>query len=194
MTLRKREHLSEAFRHKLPLGKVPVLQEGSWTLPESCAILRYLCNTRPGLAAWYPSSPRERAVVDGALDWHHATLRRGASTLVFFRFFRNVSAPPEEDKRVKEAVDTLRAALGQLESYWLRDGRRFVSGEQPCIADLVLACEVSQLSLLSVQPDAAALLSPRVRQWLAAVEAATQPHWGEVHAAIVEAKAARARL
>jgi len=194
VVLRKREHLSPAFRDALPLGKVPVLREGDWTLPESCAILRYLCDTRPSLAAWYPRAPRERAVVDGALDWHHATLRRGASTLVFLRFFRNVSAPPEEDKRVREAVDTLGAALAQLESYWLRDGRRFVSGALPSIADLVLACEISQLSLLSVPPDAAALLSPRLRQWMAAVEQATQPYWADVHAAIAAAKAERARL
>jgi glutathione S-transferase len=28
---------------------VPALQEGDWVLPESCAILRYLCNSRRGV-------------------------------------------------------------------------------------------------------------------------------------------------
>jgi hypothetical protein len=29
-----------------PRSQVPALQEGDWVLPESCAILRYLCNSR----------------------------------------------------------------------------------------------------------------------------------------------------
>jgi hypothetical protein len=46
----------------------------------------------------------------------------------------------------------------------------------------VLACKVSQLALLKAQPDAAALVPQRVAEWLRRVEAATQPHWSEVHA------------
>lgn len=34
---------------------VPVLQEGSFCLPESAAIMRYLCETRQVADHWYPS-------------------------------------------------------------------------------------------------------------------------------------------
>ena len=119
-------------------------------LPESCAILRYLCNSRrtvpdhwcgctalPARAARaraatparvlpqqrrvarlrrapdarlpanrYPVAPRQRARVDAALDWHHATLRRGAAALVFQRLFAGNGADVATDPvRMSRAVD-----------------------------------------------------------------------------------------
>jgi glutathione S-transferase len=76
---------------------VPALQEGDWVLPESCAILRYLCNSRRVDDAWYPVRPRDRARIDAALDWHHATLRRGAAALVFARVFAGNNAEVASD-------------------------------------------------------------------------------------------------
>ena len=194
VSLRKGDQRAAAYRAINPLLKVPCLLETddsgeTFNLPESCAILRYLCASGSVPGHWYPTEARARARVDAALDWHHSTLRRGASTLVFLRFFRGVNATGEEDPRVKEALAILREALAELNSYWLRD-KAFLGGEQVCIADLVLGCEVSQLCLLNVQPDAAALVPPRVAVWLAAVEAATQPHWATVHS---ELRAAAAR-
>ncbi len=99
---------------------------------------------------------------------------------------------------LRETVALLRAALRQLETYWLA-GARFLGGEQPCIADLVCAAEVSQLVLLAAaprraHPDADALLAPHapLRAWLAAVAEATAPHWADAHAAVAALAAAGA--
>ena len=46
-----------------------LLQEGDFVLPESAAILRYLCNSRHAADHWYPADPKKRARVDAALDW-----------------------------------------------------------------------------------------------------------------------------
>jgi len=125
--------------------QVPALQEGDFVLPESCAILRYLCNSRRQVPDhWhaplcspftalprrcvarlmrvfmrmslcaltpfpptrrYPVRPRERARVDAALDWHHATLRRGAAALVFARVFAGNNADVADDP-VRPSHDT----------------------------------------------------------------------------------------
>ena len=98
----------------------------------------------------------------------------------------------------------MRAALRQLEEYWLAPGDAgdaspvFVGGSagrqhraELSIADLVLAAEVAQLHLLpNGEGDALLAASPRVRAWLAAVEAATAPHWREAHAAAAAAVSA----
>ena len=62
---------------KNPNALVPTIEEeDGYTLWESNSILRYLCNTRPGGAALYPSAPRERADVERWMDWQ---LRSGHS-------------------------------------------------------------------------------------------------------------------
>ncbi len=150
------------------------------------AILRYLCNSNHSLdACWYPVEPRARARVDAALDWQHSTLRRGASTLVFFRFFRNSKADAASDRTLKEALFFLQSALTQLDEYWLRDG--YVAGSSMTVADLICACELSQLELLDacgVPPTQEQLLAPHagVRRWLLRVAQETEPHFSDVHA------------
>lgn len=192
---------SDWFGALNPLRKLPLLVEGDgWALPESCAILRFLCATRPAAAEWYPVEPRLRARVDAALDWHHSTLRRGASTLVFLRRFVGVRGTG--DARVAEAVATLRSALRQLDTVWLAAPHLplpvssstpsstgpFIAGRDvPSVADLILGCEVSQLELLGEEePTMTALLAPHpaLRAWLNAVRAATAPHWDDVHAKV----------
>src|SRR4029453_19539745 len=67
---------------KNPLGKVPVLEEGEFVLPESVVINEYLEERYPEPALW-PADPAERAVgrllvhrFDELCRPHHA-LRRG---------------------------------------------------------------------------------------------------------------------
>ncbi len=141
-------------------------------------------------------SPRARARVDAALDWHHGSLRRGAAALVFARIFAGSSADASADPALKESVATLRLALKQLDGYWLDGSAPFLGGgEEISIADLVCAAEVAQLTLLDAPgvapPSGQALLAPygRVRAWLAAVEAATAPHWADAHAGMLSAAA-----
>lgn len=50
-----------------PLGGIPTLQDGAFTLSESHAILRYLA-TREGRTDLYPDDPTERAIVDQLME------------------------------------------------------------------------------------------------------------------------------
>ncbi len=68
-----------AYLAKNPNGLVPTLEDGTFVLWESHAILRYLANGAAG-DALYPSELHRRALVDQWLDWqavHQAAAVRG---------------------------------------------------------------------------------------------------------------------
>ena len=69
-----------------------------------------------------------------------------------------------------------------MESYWLQG--RFIGGAKPCLADLLMACELQQLEMLegSEGPERMeAILAPyaRVRTWMKDVQEVSPPPQGE---------------
>ena len=53
----------ESFKKVNPNTKVPVLIEGDFTITESLAIAKYLCDKGEGTSL-YPRDPKQRAVID----------------------------------------------------------------------------------------------------------------------------------
>jgi glutathione S-transferase len=158
----------------------------------SAAILRYLCTSRAVPDHWYPKDARARARCDAAMDWHHSSLRRGATQLFFVYYMLPLrkggkfKPGPREEMTATDGLKMLQDALKQMEAYWLASGR-FVAGADVSIADLILANEISELDLLAAAPSsphkAEDLLAPfpRVRAWLADVRRACEPHWDAAH-------------
>ena len=74
------QNKSKEFLTVNPMGQVPAMQETDgagtpFTLAESHAILKYLCDSRKVEDHWYPTDLRKRAVVEQYLSWHHNFLR-----------------------------------------------------------------------------------------------------------------------
>ncbi|KAK9927225.1 hypothetical protein M0R45_024418 [Rubus argutus] len=83
ISIAKRQHLSPEFKKINPMGQVPAIADGKFTLFESHAILIYLACAFPGVADhWYPADLFRRAKINSVLDWHHSNLHRGVSTYV----------------------------------------------------------------------------------------------------------------
>lgn len=62
VALEKGEHKTPEFLAINPQGAVPALTQGAFTIGESHTIMRYLCQTTPGVADhWYPRVRRQRA-------------------------------------------------------------------------------------------------------------------------------------
>ena len=102
---------------KNPLGKVPVLEEGEFVLPESEVINEYLEERYPEPPLW-PADPAERA----------------AGRLLVHRF-DELSRPYYALRRGDEdARPHLDAQLGRLDS--LLAGRPFLSGREFGLADI----------------------------------------------------------
>jgi len=136
------EYLAKYPIHLTPTLEDPDLPRG--TLGESCAIMAYLCN-KHGLDGFYPTDPGERAMVDNAMLYHTGTFypvltRATYPTLGFGQYPGEVgTAPAASDEMKAQAVQDATAALAEpLEAFraFFLEGRPFVGGDHPSIADI----------------------------------------------------------
>lgn len=74
----------DSKEHRVSGGAEDVGRQGGygWTLTETHAIMRFLCESESCLSAWYPRSIRLRARVDEYLDWHIANIRHPTTQVV----------------------------------------------------------------------------------------------------------------
>jgi len=139
-----------------PALLTPMLEEAGLprgSLWESCAIMQYLCN-RHGLDRFYPTDPGERAMVDSAMFYLVGTLyplvaRATYPTLQFPQYAGEVATAPDADDAMKaraqkDAEEALAAPLDVYRAFFL-DGKRFIGGDAPSIADIRLAATLEFL-------------------------------------------------
>ena len=134
------------YLQKYPAHLTPMLEEKGLprgTLGESCAIMAYLCN-KHGLTQFYPDDPGERAMVDNAMFYLIGTFyplltRATYPTLGFAQYPGEVGTSDADDAMKAKAQKDAEAALAEpLEAFraFFLDGRPFVGGDHPSIADL----------------------------------------------------------
>jgi glutathione S-transferase len=138
-----------AFLQKDPAALTPMLEEEGLprgSLWESCAIMQYLCN-KHGLDQFYPSDPGERAMVDSAMFYLIGTLyplvARATYPTLGFPQYAGEAATSDADEEIKaqaqrDATDALAQPLEAFRAFFL-DGKRFIGGDCPSIADIRLA-------------------------------------------------------
>jgi glutathione S-transferase len=138
-----------------PAQLTPMLEEEGLprgSLWESCAIMQYLCN-KHGLDHLYPIDPGERAMTDSAMFYLTGTLyplvaRATYPTLGFPQYPGEVATSEADDALKAKAQNDAEEALAvPLESYraFFLDGRRFIGGDAPSIADIRLAATLEFL-------------------------------------------------
>ena len=143
------------FVEKDPATLTPLLEEGGLprgSLWESCAIMQYLCN-RHGLDELYPTDPGERAMVDSAMFYVVGTLypliaRATYPTLGFPQYAGEVGTSQAGDDLKAQACRDAEAAIAEpLDAFraFFLDGRTFIGGERPSIADIRLAASLEFL-------------------------------------------------
>jgi len=137
------------FLAKDPADLTPLLEEEGLpkgSIWESCAIMAYLCN-KHGLEQFYPEDPGERAMVDSAMFYLIGTFypllaRATYPTLGFPQYAGEVGTSDADDaakaKAAKEAEEALAGPLEVFNTFFL-DGRPFIGGSQPSIADMRVA-------------------------------------------------------
>jgi glutathione S-transferase len=147
-----------------PAHLTPTIEEAG--LPrgamwESCAIMQYLCNSR-GLDQLYPTDPAERAMVDNAMFYLIGTLyplvaRATYPALGFPQYPGEVGSSDADDPAKATAQKAAEAACAEpLEVYrtFFLDGRRFIGGDGPSIADIRLAATIEFLDAIDYDlPD-----------------------------------------
>ncbi|MGX7875312.1 glutathione S-transferase family protein [Mesorhizobium sp. ORM6] len=145
-TARNPSHLTPMIEDKgLPRG----------VLWESCAIMQYLAN-KHGLEKFYPKAPAKRAMIDSAMFYLVGTLypyvaRATYPALGFPQYAGEVGHSDAHPDKKSEAQKAAMAAIAEpLEVFhsFFRDGKPFIGGKNPSIADIRLAATLEFLSVI----------------------------------------------
>jgi glutathione S-transferase len=149
------------FVRKDPAQLTPLLEEAGLprgSLWESCAVMQYLCN-KHGLDQFYPTDPGERAMVDSAMLYHTGTLyplvaRATYPTLGFPQYAGEVATSEADDamkaKAQQDATEALAQPLDAYRAFFL-EGRKFIGGDNPSIADIRLAATLEFLRAIDYE-------------------------------------------
>jgi glutathione S-transferase len=158
IAVEKGEHMSPAYMAVNPNHQLPAMEVDGEVMLESHAIMRFLCDTH-GLDSWYPKVPRQRAGVDQWLDWNHCRLMTPVNTLVYNKVLLgengDKAAIARSEAQLPEVFEVLEHHL---------QGRNFVAGDSPTIADLSIASNIFQLGFADAVPK-----SPNIGAWLGRV-------------------------
>jgi glutathione S-transferase len=149
---------SPEFLQKYPAHLTPMLEEEGLprgALGESCAIMSYLCN-KHGLTQFYPADPGERAMVDNAMFYLIGTLyplvtRATYPALGFPQYAGEVGTSAAGDELKAQAQKDAESALAEpLDVYraFFLEGRDFIGGDHPSIADIRLAATLEFLQVI----------------------------------------------
>jgi len=119
---------------------------------ESCAIMAYICN-KHGLTQFYPAQPEQRAMIDNAMFYLIGTLyplvaRATYPALGFPQYPGEVGWSNADDGAKAEAQQAAEKALAEpLDVYraFFLDGKRFIGGDHPSIADIRLSATLEFL-------------------------------------------------
>jgi glutathione S-transferase len=146
------------FLGKDPADLTPLLEEEGLpkgSLWESCAIMQYLCN-KHGLTQFYSEDPGERAMTDSAMFYLIGTVypllaRATYPRLGFPQYPGEVATADVSDDEKESARAAAEAALAApLEAFrgFFLDGRAFVGGDSPSIADMRWAATLEFLRVI----------------------------------------------
>jgi glutathione S-transferase len=174
---------SPEYLEKYPAHLTPMIEEEGLprgTLGESCAIMAYLCN-KHGLEQFYPTDPGKRAMVDNAMFYLIGTFyplltRATYPALGFPQYPGEVATSAADDQMKTTAQQDAEAALAEpldvFRSFFL-DGKPFIGGDTPSIADIRLSATLEFLNAIDYDLPAWA------REYMAAMEASLGEAYAE---------------
>ncbi|MDX6439194.1 MAG: glutathione S-transferase [Gaiellaceae bacterium] len=163
------EFLQKDPAHLTPMIEEEGLPRGSmW---ESCAIMQYLCN-KHDLDHFYPKDPAQRAMIDSAMFYLIGTLyplltRATYPALGFAQYPGEVGTSEADDNMKAAAQQAAATALAEpIDVYraFFLDGKRFIGGDAPSIADIRLAATFEFLNAIDYD------VPPWARAYMAAME------------------------
>jgi glutathione S-transferase len=170
------------FGEKDPAHLTPMIEEEGLprgSIWESCAIMQYLCN-KHGLDRFYPTDPARRATVDSAMFYVIGTLypligRATYPALAFPQYPGEVGWSDADDDAKAAAQQAATEAIAEpLEAFrFYMDGRPFIGGDEPSIADIRLAASLEFLKAIDYDFPA------WVREYMAAVESSLGDAYAE---------------
>jgi len=150
---RSPEYLAKNPAHMTPMLEEKGLPKGG--LWESCAIMQYLCNKHE-MSKFYPRNAEQRAMIDSAMFYLIGTLyplvaRATYPSLGFPQYPGEVGASDageaEKAAAQKAAIAAIAEPLDVFHKFYM-DGKPFIGGSAPSIADIRLAATLEFLAVV----------------------------------------------
>jgi glutathione S-transferase len=107
------EHKKPEFLKINPVGKVPALQDGDFSLFESDAIIRYLGNLSDN--ELYPTDKRTRAQIDQWMCFATSHLMLSVSKMLYNTHFYKIMGVEKDERSLKEGEEWLNRYLTVLD-------------------------------------------------------------------------------
>ena len=149
------------FQKLNPNSKVPAIDDDGFTLWESQAIMRYLCDKHKA-QAWYPTEPKARAIVEQWLDWNQTRIGPEAGKLMFNMHF---AGDKRNDQSIEDGKKWLLKILPVMNG--VLDTRPYLCDGQITLADLAAATNIAYLE--ACQYDFSPY--PAIQRWYHAIKA-----------------------
>jgi glutathione S-transferase len=148
---------TDAYRAMNPLGLVPSLEDGAFTLFESNAIQRYICNAYAPGSTLYPGDSRARAVVEAWMDFQQTALNPPQS-VVFVGLIR--TAPENRDQAAISAAIKQAAGIWAVLDKVLAE-KPYIYGNDLTLADITFGPHVHRWFNMPFSPPPA----PNLWSW-----------------------------
>ncbi len=140
------QHMSPDYKKINPLGKVPALKDGAFTLAESGAIIKYMA--RKVKSPLYPSELKARAVTEQWFDFVAFHVRTPFSRVQFNRMFAERIGQKKDEASIAFGLHILSTSLPQVDSQIAKNG--FLAGQKMTIADIVLLATLDPSEVLEI--------------------------------------------
>ena len=162
------EHYQPPYESINPNHLVPVLEDGSFRLTESSAILKYLAE-KTG-SPLYPADLQKRARINERMDWVNTQLCRDlAYGTVYPQIFPGHKRPSDEAQsaQLKWGCERAQGWLKVMDQHLLGPASPYLCGQAMTIADYFASAFVALAE--AVGGDLSAY--PNVRAWLGRMKA-----------------------
>lgn len=139
--------VSAEFKKISPLGKIPVLQEDDYYLPDSSAILDYLEAAYPATPL-FPKNPKDRGRAVFLEEYADGGISAKATGAIFFQRIvgPRFMGQPTDEAVVQKAIDEdVPPILDYLEGL-LAGGKQFLVGDALSIADISVTSQFVNLA------------------------------------------------
>ncbi len=148
VNLREGEQRQPEFLKINPLGKIPALRDGGYSLGESNAIIRYLAD-KAG-SPIYPRDLQQRGQVDQWIDFATQHIATATSKVMFNTHFYKFSDATIDERSLKDGRDWLAKYLPMVEQQL--STHAYLTGDTLTLADIVMlsaldVCEVTNIDL-----------------------------------------------
>jgi glutathione S-transferase len=173
------EQYQPAFAAINPNNAVPVLEDGTFRLMESSAILKYLADVADSPA--YPKPLQARARVNAAMDWANTGLYRSFGySLVYPQVLDTMKLPDPAAQTLLLSTGQAgtRRLLGIMNDHTLGAANSWLCGDSLSIADYLTSGILSLGELTGCDFSA----WPNVHRWYARVR--ELPNWQSANAAL----------